>query len=306
MSKKDELRNEMVARAKERDLIRASGIIEKDMSLGIEMRGEGGVYIDINLIHPSPYQLRRVFPQEYIESLAESIRNEGLNQPIVVVKRGDIYELIAGENRHRACKYLGMEEILCVIRNVDDNLAARSVVADNLQHNTLSDYETFIGLTILENMGIKTASEQSRIIGRDRKHIWRVMQFKNMPEKVIDMLEVEPGLFGASCAEILASYVEAGHDELVLQAVEKIKENKIKQMSAGTWIESKLQVKPLTRVKEPLKLIGGKEIGNIIINNNKIEINITDVSDNLLIDKIKALIMNSMLTMEPSSSNANE
>lgn len=296
MSKASDLLKEgMLKRSLERDEIRKSGLgQEADISLNLELSAEGGVNLPVNMIDPSPFQLRRVFPQEYVEGLAESIRNEGLNQPVVVVKRDGRFQLVAGENRLRAFKYLGMEDIPAIIRHIDDSAAARAGVADNLQHNNISDYETFIGLTILKESGVKTTAELSRIIGRDRKHIWRLFQYGDLPEAVIQMLNVNPNLFGCTCAEELASFSIKGHGELVTQAVEKIKENKLKQMSAGGWIESKLSVKKRLSVKEPLKINGGKEIGSLTVLNNKIEINITDITDINLIEQIKSLILASM------------
>lgn len=300
MSKADEMRALMEARAEERRQSRESGLTQDaDASLNIELGVEGGVKLPMNLIDPSPFQLRRVFPQDYIEGLAESIRNEGLNQPIVVVRRGERFQLIAGENRFRAYKYLGEDQIPAIIRHIDDIAAARSVVADNLQHNTISDYESYLGLVILKESGVKTHSELARIIGRDRKHIWRLFHYAELPEKVIQMLESEPALFGCNCAEILADFTLKGHGDLVTQAVEKIKESKLKQMSAGSWIESKLQVKKRLTVKQPL-LIGNKEIGSITVKDNKIEINVTNDDDIDLIENIRTLILTSMLEMKSS------
>ena len=77
------------------------------------------VYLKISMIEPNQEQPRKEFNQEQLEELAESIRNYGVLQPIMVQKKGDLYEIIAGERRWRAAKMAGLKEVPVIIRDFD-------------------------------------------------------------------------------------------------------------------------------------------------------------------------------------------
>src|SRR4051812_48551043 len=89
--------------------------------------------IPVAEIVPSPYQPRTLFHEERIEELCQTIRVHGVIQPIVVRRKGQSYELIAGERRLRAVKKLGMTTVPAVIRNMSDSQAASASLIENLQ-----------------------------------------------------------------------------------------------------------------------------------------------------------------------------
>ena len=91
--------------------------------------------LPVDMIRQSPYQPRQIMEPEALEALANSIRQQGVVQPIVVRKVGESYELIAGERRWRASQQAGLQEIPAVIKDVDDQEAAAIAIIENLQRD---------------------------------------------------------------------------------------------------------------------------------------------------------------------------
>ena len=96
------------------------------------------VLLETAAIQPSPHQPRRQFDPKALEELAQSIRENGLLQPVTVRETATGYELVAGERRLLACKSLGMEQIPAIIQRYDDQQAAILALAENLQRQDLN------------------------------------------------------------------------------------------------------------------------------------------------------------------------
>ncbi len=111
-------------------------IPEKETSVKNEI-----VYIQSSRIKPNPFQPREEFDQERIEELAQSIREKGVIQPLLVRRRGDDYELIAGERRLRACNMLGLNEIPIIVKDVDDRDSLEYALIENIQRQGLNPIE---------------------------------------------------------------------------------------------------------------------------------------------------------------------
>ena len=104
--------------------------------------GEAGLQnVSVSEIDRNPYQPRRNFDDAEIASLAESIQEHGLLQPIVVRRQGERFQLVAGERRLRASIKAGMAEVSVQVRNVDDRLAAEIAIVENLQRKDLNALE---------------------------------------------------------------------------------------------------------------------------------------------------------------------
>src|SRR5690349_10533865 len=95
----------------------------------------------ITLISPNPFQPRKHFDESALAELADSIRAQGVIQPVVVRRRSGEYELVAGERRWRAAQQAGLDRIPAVIRTVDDNQAAAMALIENLQREDLDAIE---------------------------------------------------------------------------------------------------------------------------------------------------------------------
>lgn len=142
------------------------------------------VPIEIGCIRPNPRQPRQLFGQEKLNELAQSLREHGLVQPIVVRSTSDGYELVAGERRWRAAQLAGMETIPAIVRNMSSSEALEIALIENLQREDLNPieeaeaYETLIGELAV------TQEELGRRLGKSRPHIANCLRLLGLPAEV--------------------------------------------------------------------------------------------------------------------------
>ncbi len=178
------------------------------------------ITIDINKIYPNEEQPRRVFDNDKIHILSESIKNYGVLQPIVL-KPDDSgkYMIIAGERRYRASKLAGKEEIPAVIKDIPMKDIMEIALIENLQREDLSPIEEAIAYRSLINHYSVTQEEISEAVGKSRPHITNTLRLLNLGEKVIGMID---------SGEITAGHGKAllrvSDQELQLQLAQKIVE----------------------------------------------------------------------------------
>lgn len=199
-------------------------------------------YIPVHRIRPSPYQPRLHLDPAHIALLADSIRNSSLSNPIVVrlIEDGD-YELIAGENRLAAVKSLGEEEILAIVRRVDDRTAWLLSVADNLARKDLSDYEQGMAFQkMVDAQLVGSIKELAEHLGVNRTHIHSCLAFGAFPDEAHVVLRAAPTLIGARLALELKEYCLDGHHDLVMQLIQLIDNKRITQSGAIAWMQQKL------------------------------------------------------------------
>lgn len=132
--------------------------------------------IPVGIIAPNPNQPRKVFDEEGILKLADSIRQFGIIQPLTVRKNGENYELVAGERRLRAAKELGMKEVPCVITNINEERSAEISIIENLIREDLNIFEQAQAIQVLidtynltqEQIAQKLSNSQSFIANKLR------------------------------------------------------------------------------------------------------------------------------------------
>jgi len=162
-------------------------------------------WIDVDRIQPNPYQPRKEFSEAGLASLAESIRQYGVLQPLVVsrtdVEKPDglesVYELIAGERRLRASKLAGLKQIPVVIRSGENNLTKLELaIIENLQREDLNAIDRAKALRkLIEEFGISHA-ECAAKIGRSREYVSNSLRLLSLPEHMQDaivMREISEG-----------------------------------------------------------------------------------------------------------------
>ena len=146
------------------------------------------VMLDISLITANRSQPRREFSEEALMSLSESIRENGILQPVCVRKAGAVYEIISGERRTRAAKLAGLTEIPCIVMNVDDEQSAVLALIENIQRKDLSYFEealaiekliSFYGLT-QENAAARLGKAQSTIANK-----LRLLRFSDAEKRLL-------------------------------------------------------------------------------------------------------------------------
>lgn len=148
----------------------------EDFENKINEHGDLIYAVDINLIMPNKDQPRKNFDHEKIVSLSESIADHGLMQPIVLKKKGALYEIIAGERRWRACKHLGLKKIPSIIKDVDDSTIAQLALIENLQREDLNAIEEAMAYSRLIDEYQITQEKMSKIAGKSRVYITNMMR----------------------------------------------------------------------------------------------------------------------------------
>ena len=143
--------------------------------------------LKINEIEPNREQARKKFDQEALEELAESIKEYGLIQPIVVTKKDGYYSIIAGERRWRACKMAGIEEIPAIIREDDEKKNTQISLIENLQREDLTPYEKAIGIRNLIDTFHLTQEEVAKQLGKNRSTIANTLRILNLEPRVLEM-----------------------------------------------------------------------------------------------------------------------
>ncbi len=146
--------------------------------------------VDVDLIDPNPYQPRKHFDKDRLEELAESIREHGLLQPVVVISHEDRYILVAGERRLRAHKLAGIDTIKVIVADLElDNLRMRELaLIENIQRENLNPIELANSYQELIDVHNITHEELSKIVHKSRSQITNTLRLLNLPEYAQEML----------------------------------------------------------------------------------------------------------------------
>lgn len=154
-------------------------------------------------IEPNRNQPRRKFDEESLEELAESIKKYGLIQPIVVAKKDQYYEIIAGERRWRATKKAGITEIPAIIREDDVRKNKEISLIENIQREDLNPIEKAMGIRSLMDEYGMTQQEVADTLGKSRSAIANTVRMLNLDKRVIEFV-LEGKLTEGHCRAILA------------------------------------------------------------------------------------------------------
>jgi ParB family chromosome partitioning protein len=140
--------------------------------------------VAVERITPSPLQPRRTFDEAKISELAASIRNQGIIQPLVVRRKGDQYELIAGERRWRAAMKAGLEHVPVVVRDASDHEALQLALVENLQREDLNPIEEASGYRRLQEEFQWSQEEMAERVGKSRPAIANSMRLLALPHDI--------------------------------------------------------------------------------------------------------------------------
>jgi ParB family chromosome partitioning protein len=146
------------------------------------------VFLPARQIRPNPAQPRRIFREEKIEELAESIRRHGILQPLSVRRIGNSYELIAGERRLRAGQLAGLSEIPCIVMNMDDKESASSALVENLQRQDLDFVEEARGISMLMSQYSLSQEQTARLLGKSQSAVANKLRLLRHSEPVLRAL----------------------------------------------------------------------------------------------------------------------
>ena len=148
------------------------------------------VTIDLTKVYPNEEQPRRIFDEEKIQILSESIKNYGVLQPIVVKPDEDgKYMIIAGERRYRASKLAQKESIPAIIKDIPMKEIMEIALIENLQREELNPIEEALAYkSLIKNYSV-TQEEISEAVGKSRPHITNTLRLLNLPKQITDMID---------------------------------------------------------------------------------------------------------------------
>lgn len=169
-------------------------------------------------IEPNREQPRRTFDDESIDELAESIKRYGLIQPIVVTKKEDYYQIVAGERRWRASKKAGLVEVPCIIREEDEKKNKEIALIENIQRQDLNPIEKAKGFKQLMDEYGMTQMQLSEAIGISRSAVANTVRILNLDERVIN-LALEGKLTEGHCRSLMSIVDGDKQYEMALQII---------------------------------------------------------------------------------------
>lgn len=144
--------------------------------------------MDIEKIVPNPNQPRTHFNESQLEELSESIRENGVLQPLLVRKKGPSYEIIAGERRYQASKIAGLKKLPVIVKDVDDQKMLELALIENLQRSDLNPIEEARGYKQLIKSSGMTQEALSKAVSKSRSAITNSLRLLDLPEQVQDLL----------------------------------------------------------------------------------------------------------------------
>lgn len=250
------------------------------------------VEIPINELRANPYQPRKVFNDETLQELTESIKEHGVFQPIIVKRSIKGYEIIAGERRVRASKMAGFQTIPAIIRNLNDEQMMEIALLENLQRENLSSIEEAIAYkTMIDRLQL-TQEELSIKVGKSRSHITNILGLLRLPREVQEMVSSNQLSMGHARA-----LSKLNDEEKIIAMAHDIVENRTSvrkieyqtdQEPKKNKTERKINDKS-TEFRYAEDLLREKLDTKVKIRENKIEINFTNVADlNRILDTINA------------------
>lgn len=183
-----------------------------------ETGNEPEAVLSISEIVRNPNQPRKTFDEDKLAELADSIRQNGVLQPILVRRKGQKFEIVAGERRYQASKLAGLKEIPAVVREIDDDKVFQLALIENLQRSDLSPIEEAKGYKQLLTSRSLTQEELAKILSKSRSAIANTLRLMDLPVEVQHMME--QGLLTAGHARaILAVPSEEGRIKLAKKVV---------------------------------------------------------------------------------------
>ncbi len=188
--------------------------------------------IDISEIKPNEKQPRKYFEPDKIRELSESIKQHGLIQPILVVKDGPYYTIVAGERRYRASVLAGLKEVPAIVKEFSNEEILQIALIENLQREDLNDMEEAMAYKQLADEFHMTQEEIAEKIGKSRTAVANTMRLLSLPESVQNY--------------IAEKKLTAGHARAVLM----IEDDKVKKVFADFIIKKGLSVRDAEKLSK--------------------------------------------------------
>jgi len=240
------------------------------------------VKIKLDELRSNPYQPRKIFDENALKELSESIKEHGVFQPIIAKKSVKGYEIIAGERRVKASKLAGLEEIPAIIRDFTDSEMMEIALLENLQRENLNAIEEATAYKKLQENLALTQEELATRLGKSRSHITNMIGLLKLPQEVQN--EISNKVITMGHARVLSKLED---ESQIITLSQKIKEEglsvrDLEKLTSSTEKYTRVhQIK--TKVKNEYTYLEEElceKLGTKVkIKNNKIEINFVNGND---------------------------
>ncbi|MGN0779849.1 MAG: ParB/RepB/Spo0J family partition protein [Aristaeellaceae bacterium] len=211
----------------------------------MEESSGAGQEIAIGDIDPNPDQPRRVFPEESLAQLAQSIRDMGVLQPLLVTPQsGGRYQIVAGERRWRAARQAGLETVPCIVRDMDVIQQMEIALIENLQREDLNPIDTAMGIRALMQQCGYTQETVAARLSKSRPAVANLLRLLTLPETVVE--QVRSGQLSAGHARVL---VTLESDSVKVELAQKAIQNgwsvrQLEQLVAAMKQQAEQPMKP--------------------------------------------------------------
>ena len=199
--------------AKRKGLGRGLGALIEEAPAGTGDEAGGVRHVPLRQIKPSRWQPRRSFDAGALEELADSIRERGVVQPLLVRRADAWYELIAGERRFRAAKVAGLESVPILLLDASDQEALELALVENLQREDLNPIEEAEGLHALAERFRLTQEEVARLVGKARASVANTLRLLDLGEAIRRL--VAEGALSAGHAKVLLQVADSAERETI-------------------------------------------------------------------------------------------
>ncbi len=252
--------------------------------------------IELTKITAGIYQPRQHFNNTEIEELADSIKEKGVLQPIILRKVDeDNYEIIAGERRYRACQIVGLKTIPAIVKKLNNHEALEFALIENIQRENLSPIEEALGYKKLISEFSYTQEEIAKKLGKSRSHIANLLRLLNLPQIVQNMLSMNQISMGHARAIINSQNPEELAQKII---AESLNVRDVEELIRDEKLEESQKLIPTVRKESKIKLVNSdyvidleRKISDLMEMEVKISFNVLKGSGKMTVkfDGIEAL-----------------
>lgn len=202
-------------------------------------------------VEPNKDQPRKMFDKKKLDELAESIAEHGVIQPIIVVKSGKTYQIVAGERRWRAAKQAGLKVIPAIVENYDDIKIREVALIENLQREDLNPVEEALGYKSLMETCNMTQEEVSKTVSKSRSAVANSLRLLNLSKPILESLEY--GVLSVGHAKVILSLPTKEEQNAL---ADYIVNNGLSVREAEEYVKGKSKTKkPKAKVSSEIKMV---------------------------------------------------